>query len=113
MKKFKLTKNHLKLLKRFEVSWQDCEFGAPEIDPKRPYGNSDVLNDIHEILTGETICCVNSKRDELTEDEKEKYSKLHKEMETALQIILSTLSFKLGNYECEEYSNDWKLVKIV
>jgi hypothetical protein len=39
---FKLTDEHLKLLRRFNVGWQDSESGAPEIDPKRPYGNSAV-----------------------------------------------------------------------
>lgn len=108
--KFTVTKDHLKLLRRFQVGWQYCETGAPEIDPKRPYGTSAVENDIHEILTGETIGCTDSKRDELTEKETEKYSKLHRETETALQIALATGSFKAGNYECEEYSTDWKLV---
>jgi hypothetical protein len=48
---FTLTENHLKLLQKMWVGWSTCEFGAPEIDPKRPYGNSDVIGDIHEILT--------------------------------------------------------------
>lgn len=107
---FTLTQDHIKLLRRFEVGWQDCETGAPEIDPKRPYGNSAVENDIHEILTGETIGCTDSKRDELTEKETEKYSKIHREMENALQIILFTGSFKPGKYEADEYSSNWKLV---
>jgi hypothetical protein len=44
------TADHLTLLKRSEWSWDDCEFGAPAMDPKRPYGNSDVENDLAEIL---------------------------------------------------------------
>lgn len=108
--KFTLTKDHIKLLRRFQVGWQDCETGAPEIDPKRPYGNSAVENDIHEILTGETIGCTDSKRDELTQKETEKYSKLHREMENALQIVLAAGNFKPGNYEADEYSSNWKLV---
>ena len=110
IQKFTLTKDHIKLLRRFQVGWQDCETGAPEIDPKRPYGNSDVENDIHEILTGETIGCTDSKRDELTEKETDKYSKLHREMGNALQIVLATGSFKPGNYEADEYDSDWRLV---
>lgn len=47
---FTVTDDHLKLLRRASVGWSDCEFGAPEIDPKRPYGNSNVLGDIAEIL---------------------------------------------------------------
>ena len=127
--RFELKEEHLKLLQRFAVGWQDCEFGAPEIDPKRPYGNSDVYQDIVEILGlkkmkegiykfvlfGEE--CLLTGEDEYNidfgdEDELCKMlSKLHKETEIALQICLVTLSFKPGIYECEEYGNDWKFVK--
>jgi len=111
IKRFTMTKNHLKLLRRMVVSWQDCETGAPEINPKRPYGNSSVADDIHEILTGETIGCTDSKRYELTEDESEKYIKLHKETETALQIVLATGKFSVGNYEADKYSTNWHKCK--
>jgi hypothetical protein len=47
---FTVTEDHLKLLRRAYIGWDDCEFGAPGIDPKRPYGNSDVIGDIAEIL---------------------------------------------------------------
>ncbi|MCU1325011.1 MAG: hypothetical protein JWN34_381, partial [Bryobacterales bacterium] len=50
MSDFFVTSEHLKLLQRMCVGWQDCEYGAPEIDPKRPYGNSSVEYDILEIL---------------------------------------------------------------
>ena len=110
-KRFRMKKEHLKLLKRMYVGWQNCESGAPEIDPKRPYGNSSVPEDIHEILTGESIGCTDSKREELTEKETEKYWNLHKETETALQILLSNLSITPGIYECDEYGNEWKFIK--
>ena len=97
MEKFTLTKTHLKLLRRFEVGWQDCEFGAPEIDPKRPYGNSDVEEDMREILP------------ELSLND-EKCRSLHKETQNALQIVLRMGGFKVGNYEREEYGV-WELVK--
>jgi hypothetical protein len=32
------------------ITWDDCEFGAPACDCKRPYGNSDVYGDMAEIL---------------------------------------------------------------
>jgi len=48
---FEITREHLKLLKNMYVGWDDCEFGAPNIDPKRPYGNSDVINDIANALS--------------------------------------------------------------
>ena len=105
---FTVTEQHLKLLRRFRVGWQDCETGAPEIDPKRSYGNSAVLADIHEILTGETIGCTDSKRDELTDTETKRYDKLHRETEIALQIALATGQFKAGEYELEEYGAEWR-----
>lgn len=105
---FTVTELHLKLLRRFQVSWNDCETGAPEIDPKRPYGNSAVPEDIHEILTGETIGYTDSKREELTDAEIERYEKLHRETETALQIALATGQFKAGKYECEAYRTKWR-----
>ena len=107
---FTMTKEHLKLFRRMYVGWDDCEFGAPEIDPKRPYGNSSVLEDIHEILTGESIGCTDSKRDDLTDEESQHYSKLHQEMQGALQVALATGTFKTGEYEASEYSNDWQRV---
>jgi len=62
-KQFELKQEHLTLLKKANVGWQDCEFGAPEINPKRPYGNSGVLEDMFEILYGkpETVMKINGK----------------------------------------------------
>ena len=89
------------------VGWNYCETGAPEIDPKRPYGNSWVPGDIHEILCGEYP------KDDLEEEVESYYMKLHKETETALQIVLCTKSFQPGKYVKENVYNDksWKLVK--
>lgn len=109
---FIVKEEHLKLLKNMYVGWQDCETGAPGIDPKRPYGNSDVIDDIHYILNGNYI-----DEDELEEkginyseyvDKLEgEYMKLHKDMETVLQIVLHTLSFELGVYEKRGYGKEW------
>jgi len=84
---FLLREEHLRLLQECYVQWQDDESGAPEIDPKRPYGNSDVAQDVAEILSvGD-------------QDRKEDMLEWHRETELALQIILSTRSFRLGRYE--------------
>src|SRR5689334_21410868 len=104
---FTVTEQHLKLMRRFQVGWQHCQTGAPEIDPKRPYGRSSVLEDIHEILTGESIGCPESKHENLTDSEIDQYEKLHRETETALQIALATGQFKAGKYECDLYSTAW------
>lgn len=105
--KFTVTEEHLKLLKAMYVGWNDCEFGAPEIDPKRPYGNSDVINDMTEILGIDPV--------ENDWDEKvypkgtdARCQKLHKETQKVLQIVLATGLFKPGQYECEKYGRKWK-----
>jgi len=41
-KTFVLTENHIKLLRKAYVTWEDGDFGAPSIDTRRPYGNSSV-----------------------------------------------------------------------
>ena len=45
-----ITDDHLALLRRTYVSWVDDEYGAPEINPKRPSGNSAVPPATYEIL---------------------------------------------------------------
>ncbi len=128
---FEIKEEHLKLLERFCVGWQDCAFGAPEIDPKRPYGNSCVHQDMLEILGLEELK-VGIYKFKLFEKEwllkgEDKYNIylegadeedllteldiLHKETEQALQICLVTQSFKAGIYECETYTHNWKLVE--
>jgi len=107
---FEMTKDHLKLLSKMFVEWQDCETGAPEIDPKRPYGNSDVENDIAEILGWELFENADEEK-QLSKKQFELATKLHKETETALQVALITQCFKEGTYEKQdEYdSTSWKL----
>ncbi len=87
------------------VGWNGCETGAPEINPKRPYGNSgNVANDILPIL-GIPYDGDNEALEDFAR-------KLHEEMEDALQIFLCTQSFEIGKYEKEsEYdSRSWKKV---
>jgi hypothetical protein len=95
------------------VTWDACEYGAPAINPKRPYGNSFVESDIAEILGWDLP---NEDDDDFDqdayEDACEKLEKIHKETEIALQIILVTQSFVEGTYvKHNPYDDrDWKLV---
>lgn len=104
---FKLTQNHIKLLQRMYVGWQNCETGAPEIDPKRPYGNSWVAGDVYEIIHGKCP------QGGLEDDEEDEYLKLHEETADALQIVLVTKSFTPGKYVRDNPYNhrDWRLVE--
>lgn len=105
-KRFTITEDHLKLLKNMWTSWDDTEFGAPQIDPKRPYGNSSVYEDIAGII-GLKIPDFD-KDEEWSKADLDAMNQLHQEMETVLQIGVRLLEFRVGDYECEEYSADWK-----
>lgn len=106
MKTFTITSEHLKLIRRMNVGWQDCETGAPEIDPKRPYGNSSVDCDVAEILGLD----IDWDRDDVISDQTREYCEmLHKQTEDALQIVLATGKFEVGTFEREDYSSNWKV----
>lgn len=107
MKTFELKVEHIKLLRRAYISWEDCEFGAPAIDCKRPYGNSSVISDIAEILGEEPKYCPHC-GEPLEELDKERYTELHTETQTALQIILHCKTFEPGVYVLEGYGKNWK-----
>jgi hypothetical protein len=111
VKRFTVTENHLKLLRRAHVNWDYGEsYGAPEIDCKRPYGNSYIELDIAEILGapdgdwewegGERV---------LRPEARERYMRRHVETAIALQIALATGEFRPGRYSrTEEWSIDWR-----
>jgi hypothetical protein len=103
---------HLNLLKRTSISWDDCEYGAPAIDCKRPYGNSDVEDDIAEIIKL-------PKKDNWDFEEESWSGKsafymddLHKQTKVALQIILHCQTFKLGWYKKRKDGwQEWEFIK--
>lgn len=107
---FKITEAHLKLAKKMCVSWEDCEFGAPSINCKRPYGNSDVISDIGKIL-GLPKQQGKDGEEDYPESLEDYMQELHKSMEIALQIFLLSGEFRVGIYEKQdEYSSlSWKL----
>ena len=111
MREFTLTQDHVTLLRAMYVGWQDCETGAPEIDPKRPYGNSDVARDVAEMLGWITSEAVDE-NDGLSEAMIDKAEALHQETAIALQIVLSTGCFTPGKYrQVEKYnSRSWARV---
>jgi len=129
IRRFEIKKEHLLLLKRAYVTWNDCEFGAPTIDCKRPYGNSDVIQDMLEILgLEESSPCLfefslfdrawtlqgSDKFNVRYEDQESLVTilgQLHDDTQVALQIALSTQSFETGIYECEGYSEHWRKVE--
>lgn len=87
---FTLKPEHIKLLRAACWVWDDGEFGAPAIDCKRPYGNTSVYHDIHQILGWAGHC----------DDHKEEYKKLHGEIDYALQVLVDNFG---GFCPCGEY----------
>jgi len=107
IKRFEVTEDHLKLLRRAYVSWWDCEFGAPCIDCKRPYGNSDVLEDMAEILEIEMFEDAYGEK-HFHKGQPEYLATLHKELQTVLQIALQTGTFQAGWYRnLSDYGEEW------
>lgn len=100
--RFELTEDHIKLLRRAYVGWEDCETGAPAIDCKRPYGNSDVPEDVAEILGWEGY----PEGGGLATGQYDQAMALHRQTEAALQIVLVTGSFEPGVYEQAKRHDD-------
>lgn len=101
---FELTQEHVKLLRRANVMWYDCETGAPGLDCKRPYGNSDVEGDVCNILGWSK-----EDGDGYSQEQRDKASLIHKETETALSVVLTTSSFEPGVYVAERCMKNWAL----
>ena len=106
---FTLTDRHLALLKRANVDWDDGEFGAPAIDCKRPYGNSDVLDDLADILGLEQFEDRHGDT-HLNREQEDLLVRLHRETQTALQIVLSRIGLPVspGTYAADQYDTFWE-----
>ena len=112
---FHVTEEHIKLMKRLHIGWCDDEYGAPEVDHKRPYGNSDVEEDMKTILNLSSNKCPHCE-EVLDDSDDEKannlVASLHKDMQTVLQILVQNNGIKIGVYKNKEkYGNDWGFVE--
>ena len=114
VERFEVKEYHLKLIKRLNFNgWDYCEFGAPAIDCKRPFGNSDVYGDIFDILGLD----YNSEEYDSADDYLNAFPANKRyiddiyfnELPIALQILTSNLGIELGMYERERY-NVWRKV---
>ena len=104
---FEVTEDHIRLLRAAYVGWDDCEYGAPAVNCKRPYGNSspNVEPDIAKLLgwalegdDGDEPC--------LSEQQRDRARTLHEETRHALQIFLATGEMKPGTYRLREDQYD-------
>ena len=99
---FELTAQHLALLKAMYVEWWDAETGAPGIDPKRPYGNSDVALDV-----ADEIDYPYDNEKGLSEDEEAEMLQLHRETQYALQVFIQNAVLEPGKYVCSIHTSLW------
>jgi len=109
VKQFRIEPKHLTLLQCMYVSWWGAEFGAPCIDPKRPYGNGDVIKDMIEILD------VDAEEDEdglFPRGIELEMAALHDDIKTVLQICLVSQKFEAGLFEMTREYNVRSWVKI-
>jgi hypothetical protein len=110
MERFTLTQQHVDLLRRMNVRWEDDAYdGAPAIDAKRPYGNSDVWRDVAEII-GLAPTVDDEGETHWPQGTRDQCMALHRETEKALQVCLTAGTFKPGEYVADSYRRNWRRV---
>lgn len=113
LREFVLTEDHVKLLRSAYIRWDGCEFGAPGIDPKRPYGNSAVVEDIAAILHPEYAHMREGEALDWLEDNMSRLEQTHQETLYALQILLVTGGLELGRYVQRDRYNSRSWARVV
>ena len=88
---FIITKEHIKLLRKSYWRFEDCEYGAPAMDCKRPYGNSDVAGDIGEILGWDIEVCPHC-GEVIGDDYDDRAMNIHQELVEVIKLIILTLN---------------------
>lgn len=108
--KFTVLRDHIKLARQMRFEWDETiPLGRLASDSKRPYGDGDIPRSVAEAINLDFVEESNGQL--FLNGQQEKYClKLHRDMETVMQIICSTGQFKSGNYEREEYTNNWKRI---
>lgn len=87
----------------------DIEYGGPQFDPKRPFGNSDrwaILRDMANIF-GIDEDKVNEDSDSYDEALVEHLEYTYRGTADALKIILDTKSFTPGTYAYDWNTRKW------
>ncbi len=83
-KSITITTDHQRLAQRLNIVWSDnIELGSPGLDPKRPFGNSDMPGDVAEILGWQPV-----EWDGLSDEQRERAYQLHFEMGYVLKAAL-------------------------
>ena len=89
--RIEVVEEHLALLRAMEWRWDDCEFGAPAVDSKRPFGSSyGYYEDMARI--------VGWQYDEDDQEQEDELARLYRETMTVLMIGLDRGEFQPGRY---------------
>jgi len=91
----KITESHIKLINRMRIGWEVVNgVGAPIVEGKRPYGNSDIAYDVLEII-GIPYDGGNEALEEFA-------LRLHRETEEVLQRLVRIVRLEDFNREEEK-----------
>lgn len=102
-----ITQDHLKLLKNLYIEfYEDVNYGSISSDSKRPFGNSDVLYDIAEILEWEVD-------EELTDEQESRAAQLFADLAIVLQICLVNQSFETGEFKLSNKYDTRSWVRVI
>jgi len=108
-KKITIKAEHILLLKNMSIDWQDCEYGAPEVNPKRPYGNSSGSADVCRVLGW----VKNPDYDEWSKTQLADARMLHEEMLYVLKVLCQNpngIEMGATHENMSKYGNDWRRV---
>ena len=115
LKTFEVTENHLKLIKHNVIEWVFSKDGYNTgyfyQNLNAPYGNTDLVDDIAEILGIEPDCS-NEEGEKWFSESLEYFLVCHHiDMRILINILCQNLSIHKGKYERKcVYSSDWVAV---
>ena len=115
--KFDILEDHLKLVPfiKFNVDGHSLVAGSPitedSIEEKSPFGGEDFYVDMGLMIYGKVEKEFDPHSEEgiqYTTDQKKYMDKLFTELPTVIEILLSTGTFKPGQYSRKAHGIDWK-----
>ncbi len=111
--KFELKEDHLKLLKH--VEWKEVTDTKDIVTNGEgsPFGGFDHYEDMGVILYGmpEGFNPLEDTDHEWDDEKKEEMDTLLSELPLAIEVILNTQSFEIGNFKTKFHDRNWKKIK--
>ncbi len=111
LKEFEVTEDHLKLLRRANVTFGGSEWGAPCIDGKRPYGSGNLVESIAQALWPQWDDWDQERQERYLGEARDNLIRLHAATTVALEICLLRGEFKPGWYRLVDW-RQWEPVQV-